>query len=153
MTSMTIGQAAAASGVKVPTIRYYEEIGLLPHPSRTGSNRRLYGFEDLQRLSFIRHARELGFEIESIRHLLDLAGSPQKSCEKVDAIARTHLAEVERRIDSLQRLKLELQRMIEGCRHGQVEDCRILEVVRDHDQCAHDHAKDAAPLLRPRTAH
>ncbi len=147
MANMTIGQAAAASGVKVPTIRYYEEIGLLPRASRTGSNRRLYGPDDLQRLSFIRHGRELGFEVEAIRHLLDLAGAPQKSCEKVDAIARTHLAEVERRIDSLARLKLELERMIEGCRHGRVSDCRILEVMRDHSQCVHSHSKGTTPTM------
>ncbi|MFX8672475.1 MerR family transcriptional regulator, partial [Acinetobacter baumannii] len=71
MQDVAIGEAARQSGVKVPTIRYYEQIGLLPAPPRSEGNRRLYGTADLRRLAFIRHARELGFEVGSIRTLLD----------------------------------------------------------------------------------
>ena len=120
-----------ATGVKVPTIRYYEEVGLLPRAPRTGSNRRFYGAVDLDRLRFIRHARELGFEVESIRTLLALQGRPETSCESVDAIARKHLAEVNRRIDSLLALRRELQRMITSCGHGRIADCRIIEALRE----------------------
>ena len=77
LQDVPIGEAARRSGVKVPTIRYYEQIGLLPAPPRTEGNRRHYDAADLRRLAFIRHARELGFEIEAIRALLTLAGRPE----------------------------------------------------------------------------
>ncbi|MFT0859959.1 MerR family transcriptional regulator [Ancylobacter sp. G4_0304] len=133
----TIGDAAKASGVKVPTIRYYEEIGLLPPPPRTEGGRRSYGRADLDRLSFIRHARELGFEVDSIRTLLALQETPDQSCAAADAIARERLVEVERRIASLTALRAELERMVEGCSHGHVCDCRVIEILADHGKCAH----------------
>lgn len=145
MRNLTIGAAARSSGVKVPTIRYYEAIGLLPPPPRTDSNRRLYGAGDLERLAFIRHARELGFDLDAIRALLDLQGVPQQSCAEVDAIASRHLVEVERRLASLGALKAELERMINGCRRGRIRDCRIIEVLKDHAQCRH-HAGGAVQL-------
>src|SRR6478672_3803198 len=98
---MPIGEAAKQTGVKVPTIRYYEQIGLLPAPPRSRGNRRLYAVTDLRRLAFIRHARELGFDVEAIRTLLSLQDNPDQSCAAADAIARARLAEVERRIASL----------------------------------------------------
>jgi DNA-binding transcriptional MerR regulator len=131
MQGATIGEAAAFSRVKVPTIRYYEQIGLLPVPSRTEGNRRLYGAGDLQRLAFIRHARELGFEIEAIRTLLALQDDPAQSCQTADAIARARLVDVEERITSLSALKVELQTMIEGCSHGRVDHCRVIEALAD----------------------
>src|SRR5215218_2655046 len=94
--NVPIGEAARRSGVKVPTIRFYEQIGLLPSPPRTESNRRTYGPEDVLRLRFIRHARDLGFEIEAIRTLLGLSAEPQASCHEADSIARRHLEEVDR---------------------------------------------------------
>jgi DNA-binding transcriptional MerR regulator len=137
MKEMTIGGAARASGVKIPTIRYYEQIGLLPAPPRTGSNRRVYDERDLARLAFIRHARDLGFDIEAIRMLLELQGTPDGSCEAVDAIAGERLAEIDRRIASLSALKAELERMIHDSRHGRIAECRIIEVLRDHALCRH----------------
>jgi DNA-binding transcriptional MerR regulator len=124
-----IGLAAFRSGVKVPTIRYYEEIGLLPAPPRTRNNRRHYDDADLRRLVFIRHARQLGFEIDSIRALLTIQDNPDQSCEAVDAIARARLGEVEGRIESLLKLKDELQRMIADCSRGRVAECRIIEIL------------------------
>lgn len=119
----------------MPTIRYYEQIGLLPAPHRTESNRRLYAACDLRRLAFIRHARELGFEVEAIRALLRLQDAPNQSCAAADAIARAHLAEVEQRIVSLTALKGELKRMVTECAHGRVAECRVVEVLADHGQC------------------
>ncbi|MFG1423146.1 MerR family transcriptional regulator [Roseixanthobacter liquoris] len=136
---VSIGAAAKASGVKVPTIRFYEQIGLLPSPPRTDGNRRLYGVSDLRRLAFIRHARELGFEIGAIRTLLVLQDYPDQSCETADKIARARLAEVEARIVSLVALQRELQRMIEGCAHGKVGECRVIEILADHGECRHHH--------------
>lgn len=135
-----IGEAARQSGVKVPTIRYYEEIGLLPEPPRSDGNRRLYGPAHLERLAFIRHGRQLGFEIEAIRTLLDLQDNPGQPCSPADSIARRRLDEVEARIAKLTALKAELERMIDGCAHGSVADCRVIEVLSDHGQCGHaDH--------------
>jgi DNA-binding transcriptional MerR regulator len=127
--SVPIGVAATRSGVKVPTIRYYELIGLLPKPPRTKSNRRTYKTADLCRLVFIRHARELGFDIEAIRTLLTLQDNPDRSCTTADAIARVRLDEVERRIEILKKLKIELQRMLASCSRVRVADCRVLEAL------------------------
>jgi DNA-binding transcriptional MerR regulator len=135
--NLPIGEAARQSGVKVPTIRYYEEIGLLPVPPRSEGNRRQYGGDDLRRLTFIRHARELGFEIEAIRTLLTLQDQPGQSCTAADEIARARLADVEQRITSLTALKAELKRMVASCAHGTVEQCRVIEILADHGQCRH----------------
>lgn len=138
-TGVPIGEAARQSGVKVPTIRYYEQIGLLPAPIRSDGNRRQYEPSDLRRLAFIRHARELGFEIGAIRALLTLQDDPAQPCATADAIAQARLTEVIQRIRSLSALKVELEAMVEGCRHGKVGECRVIEVLADHGQCLHDH--------------
>ncbi len=136
--SVSIKQAAGESGVKVPTIRYYEEIGLLPAPARTSGNRRMFEDSDMHRLTFIRHARELGFEIEAIRTLLSLQDNLNQSCATADAIAKARLAEVNQRIRSLMALKTELESMVEGCTHGKVGSCRVIEVLADHGKCVHE---------------
>lgn len=130
IADVAIGEAARLSGVKVPTIRYYEQIGLLPTAIRTQSNRRLYDERTRQRLGFIRRARELGFEIEAIRALLTLQDDPQQSCSVADVIARERLAEVEQRIASLTALKTELISMIEQCSHGHVGQCRVIDTLQ-----------------------
>jgi DNA-binding transcriptional MerR regulator len=130
--NLTIGQAAREAGCKVQTLRYYEALGLLPKPTRTAGNQRVYGAEHLKRLAFIRHARELGFPLEAVRELLSLGSKPEQSCAKADAIARTHLEEVERKIAALTALKDELARMVESCGQGRVADCRVIEVLADH---------------------
>lgn len=135
--NVPIGEAARQSGVKVPTIRYYEQIGLLPAPPRSEGNRRQYDGGDLRRLAFIRHARELGFEINAIRTLLSLQDQPGQSCAAADEIARARLVEVEQRIASLTALKAELKRMVASCSHGLVEQCRVIEILADHGQCRH----------------
>ena len=136
--AVSIGAAARQSGVKMPTIRYYEGIGLIPAPARTEGNRRLYGSADMRRLAFIRHARELGFEVEAIRTLLTLQDNPSQSCDAADAIARARLVEVRQRIDSLTALRSELERMIEECACGRVADCRVIETLADND---HGHGR------------
>lgn len=135
---LPIGALSRQTGVKVPTIRYYETIGLLPAPARTESNRRLYDGDEVRRLRFIRHARQLGFEIDEIRQLLELAGQPNQPCERADEIALHHLGEVDRRIEQLAALRAELSRMVEECKGGSVGECRIMEVISDHRECAHE---------------
>jgi DNA-binding transcriptional MerR regulator len=136
LDGVSIGEAAKHSGVKAPTIRYYEQIGLLAAPPRTQGNRRSYGDANLRRLAFIRHARQLGFEIEAIRTLLTLQDNPSQPCATADSIAKVRLAEVEQRIRSLTALKAELELMVDGCSHGHVATCRVIEVLADHGQCA-----------------
>ncbi len=145
--AVPIGTASRLSGVKVPTIRYYEEIGLLPPPARSDGNRRHYAQAELRRLAFIRHARELGFEIDAIRTLLALQDDPGQPCEAADAIAQARLADVEARIRSLMALRQELEQMVAGCRHGVVGECRVIEVLADHGHCAHaDHGRPVPPF-------
>jgi Cu(I)-responsive transcriptional regulator len=126
---LTIGRIAAATGTKVETVRYYERIGLLPSPRRTGGNYRSYDASHLNRLAFIRRSRDLGFTIEQIRDLLDLADQKERSCAAVDAIARQHLGEVQRKIADLERLAQELRHLSKQCRGGSIAECRILEAL------------------------
>jgi Cu(I)-responsive transcriptional regulator len=128
-SSLSIGDLARATGTKVETIRYYERTGLLPPPPRTGGNYRAYGAEHLARLSFVRRARDLGFPIGQVRALLGLADQQERSCEAVDAIAREHLAEVDRKLADLVALRRELASLIGRCRRGTVAECRIIEAL------------------------
>lgn len=142
---LTIGKLGEAAGVKVPTIRYYEQIGLLPEPERSAGNQRLYGAKALHRLAFIRHARDLGFPLEAIRDLLSLADRPEQSCAAADIIATEQLAAVKARIARLTALKAELERMITQCAQGTIADCRVIEVLSDHTLCADDHPTEPEP--------
>ncbi len=126
MEGLSIGALARATGTGVETIRYYERIGLLPAPARTAGNYRSYDAGQLGRLSFIRRARDLGFPLDRVRALLGLADERDRPCEAVDAIAREHLAEVERKIADLAALRDELTDLIGRCRHDTVADCRII---------------------------
>ncbi len=132
MTEFTIGHLARETGCKVPTIRYYEQIGLLPAPRRSAGNQRLYGPEQLARLAFICHSRELGFSQAAVRQLLDLTDDPEQSCEAVTDIARAHLDGVTSRIARLSALKTELERMIKACEGGRTAECRIIGTIADH---------------------
>lgn len=141
MENLPIGTLASETGCKVQTIRYYEEIGLLPKPARTAGNRRVYTPEHRDRLAFIRHARELGFALDSVRELLAMSTQPDQSCERADRIASAHIAEVERKIAQLTALRAELRRMIRSCRRGRIAQCRIIEALADH---GHGHCLSSA---------
>ncbi len=130
-----IGELSKRTNTKVQTIRYYEEIGVMPKAIRAANNRRLYNETHLERLTFIRHSRELGFSLDDIRNLLNLSDQPDRPCEEVDAIARGHLKDVERKIAALQVMQSELKRMITHCSGGSISDCRIIEVLADHSLC------------------
>jgi Cu(I)-responsive transcriptional regulator len=127
--SLSIGDLARAAGTKAETVRYYERIGLLPAPARTSGNYRAYARSHLERLSFIRRARDLGFSLDQVRALLRLADDRSQSCAEVDRIAKLHLTEVERKIADLASLGEELRQLIEKCRHGTIAECRILDAL------------------------
>jgi DNA-binding transcriptional MerR regulator len=139
MKEFSIGELSGATGIKVPTIRYYEDIGLMAAAPRTGGGQRRYSETARDRLGFIAHAREMGFSLDAIRSLIDLADHPEKPCEGADRIAADRLAEVEQRIARLTRLKGELERMLDGHRSGIAADCRIIEVLGDHAHCGAEH--------------
>jgi Cu(I)-responsive transcriptional regulator len=126
---LTIGHLARKTGTNVETIRFYEKNGLLPEPGRTEGNYRAYDMPHLNRLSFIRRARDLGFSLEQIRGLLKLSDDRTQSCAAVDEIAKSHREEVERKIRDLQALKTELDSIIDQCGYGTVADCRIIETL------------------------
>jgi len=135
---LSIGELAERTDCNVQTIRYYEQIGLIAPPPRTEGRQRRYGPDAERTLSFVRHARALGFDIESIRRLLDLAGHPERECADVDRLAQAQLAAVDEKIKSLNRLRKELRRMVEACGQGRVAECRVLEALGDHSQCLDD---------------
>lgn len=133
--AFTIGRLSKESGVKVQTIRYYEEIAMMPEPMRSEGNQRLYGDNEVARLKFIRHARDLGFGLPAIRELLELGNAPDAPCAHADEIAKRQLEQVEEKIAQLTGLQTELNRMVEQCQHGQVSDCRVIEILSDHTHC------------------
>lgn len=124
-----IGDLARQTGTKVNTIRFYEDIGLLPRPIRTASGRRTYDAVDVRRLSFIRHGRGLGFSVEEIRSLLALADEPERDCADAAAIARQHLLDVEERIVRLQTLRTALVGVAASCDGGRAGDCGVIEAI------------------------
>lgn len=124
---LAIGELARRTATKIETIRYYERIGLLPAPARTKGNYRAYSPADLNRLSFIRRSRDIGFSLDQVRALLNLADERDRSCKAVDAIAKEHLVEVNRKIADLRALRRELDSMITQCQCGTIAQCRIIE--------------------------
>jgi Cu(I)-responsive transcriptional regulator len=148
-----IGELARVTGTKVQTIRFYEAQGLLRPPARTHGNQRRYAQQDLDRLKFIRHARELGFSLDDVRSLLQLAAHPERPCAEADAIAKAQLQEVDRKIARLKSLRRALTAMVNACQHGEVRTCQIIETLADHDLCSNNHQHGGAldsDLLRPR---
>ncbi|HBF29282.1 helix-turn-helix domain-containing protein [Rhizobium sp.] len=135
----SIGELSKRAGVKVPTIRYYEQMGLMPEPERSDGNQRRYSRQQLERLSFIRHARDLGFNIEAIRDLIGLSGHPEQPCTAADQIAAEHLQDVRRKIIQLKKLESELERIVSNCAAHTVEQCYVLRSLSDHKLCDHDH--------------
>lgn len=136
----SIGELSKRTGVKVTTIRYYETMGLLSPPERTNGNQRRYDPAGLERLSFIKHARDLGFSIEAISSLIELQTHPDRSCQTANDIVVSQLADIRDRIRKLRALETELVRISDGCDgDGVTGDCYVLASLADHRLCHHDH--------------
>lgn len=129
---MLIGGLAKATGTKINTIRFYEEIGIMPEAARTAAGQRTYEDRDIERLSFIRRARKLGFSIGEARSLLELKNEPDGECQKAADIAYRHLHSVDERLAELTALREELLQITEPCRGGSVSDCVIIEKISRH---------------------
>ena len=123
----------------MPTIRYYEQMGLIAAADRTEGNQRRYEQADLERLAFIRHARDLGFPIDAIRELLALSRHPDEPCERADDIAREQLVEVREKIARIRKLEDELERIASHCGGHSVGDCYVIRALSDHGLCNHEH--------------
>lgn len=135
----SIGKLSKRTNVKVVTIRYYEKMGLMEVPDRNEGNQRLYDTKALERLSFIKHARDLGLTIEAIRELIILNETPQMPCEEAHKIANEHLGEIEKRIAHLETLKIELQRITTHCHADHIGECYVIQSLADHGLCEMDH--------------
>lgn len=125
----SIGELSRRTGVKVPTIRYYEQTGLLEPPLRTSGNQRRYGEQAEERLGFIKHARDLGFPIEAIRDLIELGTHPEAPCARASLIAQAQLVQVRERIKALKRLEAELRRISTSCDDSSTEECYVLKAL------------------------
>ena len=136
---LTIGDLSRETGVKVPTIRYYEQMGLLSHAGRSEGNQRRYSSEERDRLAFIRHARDLGLTLDAIRQLIDLSQHPERPCHDADRIAAEQLATVRRKIARLRKLEAELERITSHCHSDQISDCYVIRALANHDLCADEH--------------
>lgn len=132
----SIGELSKQLNIKVPTIRYYEKIGIIPTPTRTCSNQRRYSGEQLERLSFIKHSRELGFSINAIKSLLTLQNTSAESCEAIDNVARDHLKNIKTKIALLKAMEKELSRMLSGCDDKR---CYVIESLAKHELCSGEH--------------
>lgn len=113
--ALTIGELAKAASVSTPTVRYYEEIGLLPPADRSASGQRIYSDTDVDRLTFIRRCRDFGFPIEQVRLLSGLSISTDRDCSEVRDIAKAHLHEVRAKLDELRALERSLGDFVEQC--------------------------------------
>lgn len=127
--AMHIGAIAARTGVNIETMRYYERIGIVPKPSRSGGGHRIYTAAHEQRLTFIRRSRELGFSLDEVRALLDLAEGGNQNCAEVYGLAVTHLNEVRQKIADLKRMERVLKLMVAKCAQGTLPHCPIIETL------------------------
>ncbi len=129
--ALKIGALAARTGTNTPTIRYYEEIGLLPRGDRREGGQRSFGDDDVKRLTFIRRCREFGFPIDQVRTLVALMHDPDRSCLEARDLAQQHLDAVRVKLAELKALERGIAGFIEtcegGCVGGPAPDCTILE--------------------------
>lgn len=133
----SIGQLSEITKVKVPTIRFYEEKKLIKPTKRSEGNQRRYSQEEAEKLSFIKHARDLGLGLDSVKKLIDLNNHPEKNCRAANEIAESHLLLIKEKIKKLRRLEKELQRISNGCNSGaKVKECYVIKSLSEHKLCA-----------------
>jgi len=129
MSTQTIGQVAKQVGIGVETVRFYERKGLIEDPPRSSSGYRQYPGDTVERLRFIRRAKELGFRLDEIGELLGLGGN---ACTEVRAVAAAKVTDIEQRIADLDAMASVLRRLVASCDAGiHEEGCPILESLRE----------------------
>jgi MerR family mercuric resistance operon transcriptional regulator len=128
-TGLTIGALSEQSGVNIETIRYYETIGVMPTPARSGGGYRIYGPDEVKRLHFVRRGRELGFSLDDLRGLLRLVDGHRFTCAQVRMLTVDHLAEVRSKITDLRRIERVMADMVAQCTGNRVPDCPIIDAL------------------------
>ena len=129
MPHLSISHVSRQAGLQPSAIRYYERIGLMPKPPRSGGGHRVYGATHVKRLGFIRRARELGFSLDEVRDLLGLARGHSLTCADVKALTEQHIAGIKRKVTDLRRLERVLEQLAAQCHGNKVPDCPILEAL------------------------
>lgn len=124
-----IGELSRETGVNIETIRYYERIGIIPKPDRTAGGNRQYSMDDLKRLSFVKRARGLGFSLDEIRGLFQMADDQKATCKQVHDLTINHLDVVRDKISALQEMERTLSDMAAQCGQGNVPDCPIIDTM------------------------
>jgi MerR family mercuric resistance operon transcriptional regulator len=126
-----IGELSKRTGCNIETIRYYERIGVLGRPARTGGGFRRYDLSDLRRLAFVRRARDLGFTLDEVRALFRLADRRERSCAAVRNLAAGHLNDVRAKIVDLRKMERILHGIVLKCADGTLPDCPLIETLFD----------------------
>ena len=124
---MNIGELTKETGIAAKTIRYYESVGLLAAPSRSGGNYRIYGERDLATLRFVQRARKLGFSVKEVGDLVALWQDRQRASADVRALATAHLGEIERKLKELEAMRATLDHLIKRCHGNKRPDCPIID--------------------------
>ena len=128
LAEIRIGDLSHRTGCNIETIRYYERVGLLPHPPRSPSRYRLYDGDDVRRLTFVRRSRELGFSLDEVRTLLALsANNGQETCAEVREIAAHHLEVVRAKIGDLKAMESVLSDAVRRCDAGEDPGCPLID--------------------------
>lgn len=135
----SIGQISRQTGVKIPTIRFYEDQGLLPVPGRSADNQRRYDQVAMDQLGFIRHARDLGLPLADVRALMSLQGATGDDLNRAHEIAQRQRDGLRDRIAQLQKLDAELTRIADACGGSHDHVCQVLHAFGDHAPCAGAH--------------
>lgn len=128
---LPIGALSRRTGVNIETVRYYERVGLLPPPARSEGGHRLYGGGHLMRLNFVRRARDLGFTLNEIRGLLELAEKRDRPCAEAREVAVGHLSDVTAKIADLRTMERVLADMVARCAEGSTPECPLIEALFD----------------------
>jgi MerR family transcriptional regulator, copper efflux regulator len=132
MEPMTIGYVARRAGVGVETLRFYEREGLIDEPPRRDSGYRAYPAEVIDRVRFIRRAKELGFSLREIKELLALRIAPGATCPQVKRRAEAKIGDIEEKIRSLQQMKRALEKLVGACAGKRpLRECPILDALQD----------------------
>jgi MerR family transcriptional regulator, mercuric resistance operon regulatory protein len=132
VNEFTIGELSRLTDVNIETIRYYEKVGIMPNPPRNSSGYRIYSTPHLERLSFVRRSRELGFSQPEVRKLLTLVDEHQYTCAEVRAMTARQLSAVQIKIEDLQKLADALSKMVSECDGGDIPECPIIDTLLSH---------------------
>ncbi|NQV61267.1 MAG: helix-turn-helix domain-containing protein [Alphaproteobacteria bacterium] len=129
VTTLSIGALSKRTGVHLETVRYYENIGIMPAPPRSAAGHRRYDRDHLKRLTFVKRSRELGFTLKEVRALLALVDGGDYTCGEVQDLTLKHLRDVRDKIADLQRMEVTLAEISDKCAKGTIPDCPVIETL------------------------